>query len=346
MPAINSKNVSIADIAAKLKLSKAAVSFALSGSNMVSNTTKQRVLKTAAKMGYKKSPLVSSLMSSIKRGKVSAFSETMALLIANADKNIVKTHPTLCEYKRGIESEAKRLGYAVDEIWIADPLLNSKTLAKALRARGIRGGVVMGHFLGEFFKPKFAEIWRNFSFVSVGVKTSSSFGPVVSADQYAASYLAFENCVKKGLSRVAIIMEKEVDYFVDGRFIAGFLRAQFEVEKRNRIEPFTVPFAAVNFKEKLDEFLKAQKPQAILYLRDYVGDFLRLNKIVADKKILLVQLENRRKAAKNWCGIEQNNYLVGVMAVRNVADILNRKEFIGESATPCITFVSPNWCEF
>ena len=48
MPAVNSKNVSIADIAAKLKLSKAAVSFALSGSNMVSNTTKQRVLKTAA----------------------------------------------------------------------------------------------------------------------------------------------------------------------------------------------------------------------------------------------------------------------------------------------------------
>ena len=205
---------------------------------------------------------------------------------------------------------------------------------------------MVGHFLGEFFKPKFAEIWRNFSFVSVGVKTSSSFGPVVSADQYAASYLAFENCVKKGLKRVAIIMEKEVDYFVDGRFIAGFLRAQFEVEKRNRIEPFTVPFAAKNFGEKLDEFLRAQKPQAILYLRDYVGDFLRLNKIVADKKIVLVQLENRRKIIKNWCGIEQNNYQVGVMAVRNVADILNRKEFIGENATPCITFVSPNWCEF
>ena len=340
------KNVSIADMAEKLNLSKAAVSFALSGSNMVSKATKERVLKTAAKMGYQKSPLVSSLMSSIKRGKVSAFSETVALLIANADKNIIKKHPTLREYKRGIESEAKRLGYVVDEIWVSDPLLDSKTLAKALRARGIRGGVAVGHFLGEFFKPKFAQIWRNFSFVSVGVKTSASFGTVVSADQYAASYLAFENCVKKGLKRVAIIMEKEVDYFVDGRFIAGFLRAQFEVEKCNRIEPFTVPFASADFGAKLNSFLKTQKPQAILYLRDYVGDFLRLNKIVADNKILLVQLENRRKITKNWCGIEQNNYSVGVMAVRTLADILNRREFTGEIATPYVSFVSPSWCEF
>ncbi|MBQ6535055.1 MAG: LacI family DNA-binding transcriptional regulator, partial [Opitutales bacterium] len=178
------KRVSLADIAAKLGISKSAVSLALNDSPMVSPKTRALVAKAARSMGYSRNSLVSSMMSSIKRGAVGSFSETIALVNGNRDEFALTNHPTLPKYCVGIREEAERLGYRINEFWLHDPKMTGERFFRALRSRGIRGGIILGHSFGSVFPPSFKRVWENFYFVSAGIKTRDPNLEMVSADHY------------------------------------------------------------------------------------------------------------------------------------------------------------------
>ncbi|MFR6032965.1 MAG: hypothetical protein ACLUKN_07125 [Bacilli bacterium] len=88
------------------------------------------------------------MMSHMRKSTIGNFRETIALLNGNRDKNAFKNHSTLPIYKKSVMKEASELGYNVDEFWLLDPNLNCKKLSAILRARGIRGGIIMGHTEG------------------------------------------------------------------------------------------------------------------------------------------------------------------------------------------------------
>lgn len=165
------KKVTLADIARKTNLSKGAVSFALKNSPMVSEKTRRRVQSAARAMGYKKNELVSSLMSKIRAGSEKSFSETIAVINGNLDEFALKNHPTLPRYYAGIRQEAARLGYAVNEFWMHAPGTDAEKLAGIFRSRGIRGGIVLGHSFGNIFPRGFEKIWRDFYFISAGIRS-------------------------------------------------------------------------------------------------------------------------------------------------------------------------------
>lgn len=337
---MNNKRVTLSDIASKTGLSKGAVSFALRNSKMVSEKTRAKVLSAAKKLGYERSALVSSVMSSIKRG--GGFLESVALLNANEDEYILSKHPTLSKYCIGIKEEAKLLGYSVNEIWLRDPRLEISKLMRAFRSRSIRGGIVIGHFLGEVFKPKYSPIWENFSFVSIGVKSSESPLELVSTDHYAVTSEALSKCLKLGFTRPGLVMEKIIDEYVDGRFIAGYLRMQLDMPEQNRIPPFTASMREPGYPKKFSEWIMRYKPDALLYLRNSLREIFLDLPAKTKRNIRLVQLE-RRSDATDWIGMEQNNDAVGRVAMRRLADMLNKEPgHIGENAD-LVTLVSPKW---
>ncbi|MDY5582920.1 MAG: LacI family DNA-binding transcriptional regulator [Candidatus Merdousia sp.] len=338
---METKKTTLADIAKKLKISKSAVSLALKDSPMVSKRTRDRVAKAARSMGYVRNELVSSMMSSMKKNAYGVFSESVALINGNIDEYALTNHPTLPKYYVGIKEEAKRLGYSINEFWLHDPRLNAEILAKTFRSRGIRGGVIIGHSADNVFPAEYESIWRDFYFISVGIQTFNPTLEMVSADQYAVAYGATKKAVELGYKRPALVIEKHIDEIVGGRFVGGFLRAQFDLPAADRIAPFTYSDTLSGYVNKLYSWLDKRKPDVVLYLLDSTRE------IIADKPrnggcIPLIQLE-RRGYVPEWTGMEQNNDLVGRVALRRLCDMLNRNPARGGEASNLLTLVPPTW---
>lgn len=340
------KRTTLSDIAKALGLSKSAVSLAMNDSPMVSKQTRKLVADTALKMGYVKNELVSSMMSSIKRTGGKKFSETIALVNGNQDEFALTNHPTLPRYCEGIREEAARLGYSINEFWLHRPRLTGESFSRMLRSRGIRGGIILGHSFGNVFPPSFKCVWKNFYFVSAGIKTHDPNLEMVSADHYAIAYHAMLNAIQKGYKRIALIIDEYIDNLVDGRFVAGFLRAQMGLPTENKIPPFTESLPDGDTKN-LDAYLQKYNPDAILYLLDRTRKSLENSAVFKHKKIAMIQLERRNTNIDipNWIGMEQNNDIVGKVAMRRLADMLSRTSaVVGENAN-VLTLIPPSWVE-
>ncbi len=336
------KATNLADIAKKAGISKSAVSLALNGSSMVSSKTRKKIERLARTMGYKRNALISSMMSSIKKQDNSKYSETIALINGNIDEFALKNHPTLPKYVEGIKDEAERLGYTINEFWLHDPNLNGELFVHILNSRGIRGGIILGHSFGTVFPKSFHKVWKEFYFISAGIKTQEPKLEMVSADHYAITYQAVCNAIKLKYKRPALVIEESIDNLVDGRFVAGFLRAQMQLDSKQHIKPFLKSDNDFNYVQELYKWIDENNPDVIFYLLNSTREIILAKPKKRKSSIKLIQLE-RRSIQPNWTGMEQNNDTVGRIAMRRLADMLNRTSaVIGENAN-LVTLVPPTW---
>ena len=335
------RRISISDIAKQTKLSKASVSFALRNSPMVSKQTRKKVQEVAKEMGYQNNAVVSSLMSKLRKKNLTSFVETIAIVNGNSDEFALERHPTLPTYYQGIKKEANRLGYAINEFWLHSDDFKRKNIARIFHSRGIRGGIILGHTFGNEFPKYFEKILHEFYFVSAGIRTYNQSLEVVASDDFLISYKAFVEAVALGYKRIAIVLDEYIDDLVGGTLIGGFLRAQLKNKKAN-IPPFMESEQSPYFKNALQEWVEQYKPDAILFLLNTTREILKNISFIKKNKIKLIQLERRSKI-KDWIGIEQNNDVVGRVAVRRLADMLNRNStIIGENSN-MITLIKPTW---
>ncbi len=338
---IMSKNITMGDIAKAAGISKSAVSLALNNSPSIPKSTRERIFKLAENMGYVRNNLVSALMSNIKKKDVEKFSETIAVINGNQDEFALKNHPTLPKYFEGISAEAKRLGYKINEFWLHDARFNSNALSKVLRSRGIRGGIILGHSFGTTFPPSFKSVWKNFYFISVGIKTRSPSLEMVSADHYAITNQATNKAIEMNFKRPGLIIEEYIDELVDGRFLAGYMRAQMHFKRENKIPPMTKSHTDSDYAKALDKWIEKHKPDVILYLMNYTREVFEKSKWYGH--IPLIQLEQRTNLGE-WVGrMEQNNDIVGQMAMRRLADMLSRSSSKVLENANMVTLVPPTW---
>ena len=326
------KVVTLSDIAQKANLSKGAVSFALKNSPMVSEKTRKMVQALAKSMGYEKNQLVSTLMSKIRASKSDSFYETIAVINGNLDEHALRRHPTLPRYYEGIREESERLGYAINEFWMHAPGITPEKLAKIFHSRGIRGGIVLGHSFGNEFPEGYEKIWQ--------IRSYNASLEVVASDDFLISYNSYIEVSNMGFKNIGIVVEESTDDLVGGTLIGGYLRAQMKRNPRYICPPFIENENSPSFRKDLEKWLESNKPDAILYLLDSTREILSKIKKVGNAR--LFQLE-KRGYVKNWVGMEQNNDLVGRVAVRRLADMLNRVSAIAGENSNMITLVRPTW---
>ncbi len=333
------KNVSMKDIAAKLNLSKAAVSFALNGSQKVSEQTRKKVLAAARRLGYRKSPVISAVLASVKTR--SQFMGTVALVNANPRRDAYVRYPIFSKYAQGAKSMAQKLGFAVDDIWLGS--LSPQKLEKILTSRGIRGALILGHTSPDSVPPEMAEVLKNFIVVSVGIKLENSDADCVCADKFRiAEHAAFE-MISRGYSRIMFVLDEGIDNLVDGRFVGGFLRAQLSLPEADRIPPFLELSAAEKNPRIFSAFFKKYKPDAVLSISETTNE--RIGKIGFrfPENVAVVRLENTPNSG-DWKAIDLNYETVGAEAMKRLADYLNSpySDDLPRS-TQLTTVVSPRW---
>ena len=337
--------VSIRKIADMLGISKGTVSLALNNSERVSKKTLKKVQAVAAELGYRKSAIVSTMMSSMRRSTIGEFRETIAVLNGNEDKEALRRHATLPTYYNGVLEECADIGFKADEFWLFDPELNEKKLSAILHARGIRGGIIMGHTHESIFKS-YSKIWRDFKIVSVGISVHNPAYEMVSSNHFEVAKTAFHKLRQMGFKRPALILDEYIDNLVDGRFYGGYLRVQMDYPPEERTPIFTENNYSPTYRENLVKFLKRERPDVLMYMLAQTGYFLDKNVRMADgRKYPIVQLERRNDVGikrKNWSGMEQNNDIVGKFAVKRLAALLNMTSKHIHSPQ---TLIAPDWIE-
>lgn len=230
------RSVSQTDIAKLAGVSKSTVSRVLSMRWKASDNTTKKIKFLAKKLNYIPNKSLSAMMSSFRtqRGIDKNF-ETIAFINTKSQRDVSGFYSAITKYVAQAKKSAKRKGYAVCEIWLGEKNLTTVGLERILNARGIRGGIVYGHYYKDSIPADFLKVLKKFSFVSMGVLSPQNFRMSVFMDRFLIIRGYIKRIKKMGFSRVGFVIEKFADSYENGKFTGGFLNAQ--LGGRNIIMP-------------------------------------------------------------------------------------------------------------
>lgn len=337
------KRVTMSAVAKKAGFSKNTVSLALRHDPQIPEVTRRRIERIAKQLGYAKNPVVAQLMTELRKAGPAGYRRTFALLNANQDARAFTRHPTIPAYVAGCWRRAAAHGCTLDEFWLHDPELDGGRLNRVLKARGIRGVIVVGMMKENRLPARFAETWRQHATVVTGVRTH---GPTLSfacVDHHALVLEAMEQARRLGYRRPALVVEDAIDRLVDGRFSAGFWTGQRVLAEAERVPGFYDVEGARGEPERFHAWYRRWKPDVIFTLHTVVREWLEAEGVKAPRDVGLIQLERRRGCA-DWAGMEQHNDLTGEAAVDMLVGMLNNNE-AGVPAFPRATLVGGSWAE-
>lgn len=335
------KKVSMQTIAEALGVSKNTVSLALRNDPQISRPTRERIRQTAQHLGYRRDPVVGQVMAGIRsaRGAQGA----LALCNAHHDPAAFSRHPTIPAYVAGCRQRAEHLGYALNEFWLHDRELSGEQLERILKARGIRGLVVVGLMDDNRLPAQFKNVWRHFSTVVTGVRTRQPALSFACTDHHIVALRAFEKALELGYRRPGLVLDSVIDQLVEGRFTAGYREGQQVLPRNRRLEPFGDVTGARNDRQRFRVWFEKARPDVIFTLYNEVRDWTAEMGFDAPADIGLIQLE-WRASKPEWAGMNQHNEVVGEAAIDMLVSMLHNAE-VGPPPFPLATLVGGSWVD-
>lgn len=333
----------MATIAKQAGVSKNTVSLALRGDPQIPLTTRERIADIARELGYQRNPVMAQLMVELRKTRPAGYRRTLAVLNANHDPDALRNHPTLPPYLEGIKQRATFHGYQLNEFWLHDPELYGERLNRILKARGIRGILIVGLMKENRLPDRFAATWATQACVVTGVRTR---GPTLSfacSDHHALVLEAMEQAQRLGYQRPALVVDEHIDQLVEGRFSASMWTAQKALPARRRLPGFYHVEAARTEPAAFHAWREQHRPDVILTLYSCVRDWLEQSGLSIPADIGLIQLE-RRTSHPEWAGLDQHNNQTGEAAVDMLISMLNHQEF-GIPRHPRATLIGPTWVD-
>jgi len=331
----------MATIAAHAGVSKNTVSLALRGDPQIPEKTRRRIERIARSLGYAKNPVVAELMSELHKTGHPGYRRTLALINAYRTADAFRTHPTIPVYAAGARRRAAFHGYKLDEFWLHDPKLDGERLDRILRARGIRGALVVGLMNENQLPARFASTWASHACVVTGVRTHEPTLPFCCVDHHALVLEAMEHILALGYRRPALVVDEHIDELVERRFSAGMWVGQQALPKAARLPGFYDVEAARLDRRRFHAWLERHEPDVLLTLYTAVRTWVEAAGRRVPEDIGLVQLE-RRQHDEDWAGMDQHNDLVGEAAIDRLVAMLHRRE-TGTGAQLRATLISGSW---
>jgi LacI family transcriptional regulator len=333
--------VSMSDVARRAGVSKNTVSLALRADQQIPANTRARITRIAARMGYRRNPVVGELMARLHAGGSRRFQSTLAVINAHTDPQAFTDHPTIPLYVRGCRRRADELGYQLNDFWMHDPTLSARRLVQIFNARGISGGIIVGLMKENRIPEPFLPVIEAFPFVVTGVRTHNPALSFACVDHHMVAVRAFEKALELGYKRPGLVLDRKIDALVDFRFSAGYRTAQQAVPARRRLRPFFEVNSARSEGRIFREWLRTEKPDVIFTLYNEVRDWLEKEGFGVPEDVALIQYEWRENKPE-WPGMNQHNDLSGQASVDMLVGMLHRGER-GPPPFPLATLICPSW---
>jgi DNA-binding LacI/PurR family transcriptional regulator len=328
--------VTIRDIAREAGVSPASVSHAFRGDHHVSAEKRKQILGIAERMGYSPHPMVSALMSEIRRNKV-VEGETVLAMADFFTGNSRLRHTSRRLIYEGAAARAKQLGYRLDLFEPVEEGWSMDRFTKILRARGING-IIVPPFPSQPDLPEgFA--WEEFSVVTVGyVCRSHAFHSVI-PDQLGGMELALNEVAGRGYHRVGLYISADHDRRVRHSWSGLYY---WHCSAREHAPPGALlHFYEKPSREEFKRWIKKTRPEVVI--SDFGVDWDLMQREAVAKETGYIQLICHAKPSPH-CGINQNYGLEGAAAV----DLLSTQLYRNERGTPSFRMnvqISPTWVE-
>lgn len=330
------KRTTIAEVARRAGVSRAAVSYALRDDPNIAAATRARIRKVADALGYRPDPTLAKLMAHLHGGRGRRYAGKIALLNVNEDEAYWRTTAALMDFRKSAERCAAALGYETEEFWLHEPGRSPRRLAQMLVARGIRG-LLVGSTGRRGSAVEFP--WARFAAVTVGYSVETPALHRVVTHHYRNTRLALRHVEAAGCRRIGFVAQRGSEATMENLHLAGFLAWQQETPEAERVPPLMMeerdPAA-------LRRWFDAWRPEAILSV-SLEAEHLEAAGLRAPRDVGWVKLllwDEREDVA----GVRPGYDRLGGAAVNLLAGQLQHDEF-GVPENPTIVQVEGRWRE-
>lgn len=312
----------LADIARRSGVSTYTVSLALRGNPRVAAPTRAHVREIARQLGYRPNPLLSALMSRVRRRHGRETGVALGFIVCREKA----AHPGQLDYQKlllaGAAARARELGYRLDPIRLTSVNGHGRRLQAVLDARGIHG-LIVGPVPARDFRLDLA--WDRLACVTIG----HSFGEVpihrVTHNQYRSLRLVFALCRERGWQRPGVLLSRRVLEAVDQGFLGGYLTGSYLEARRIVVPPLLYDDAHFD-RATLVAWIKKHRVDAVLTLRHDTPDWLREAGYRVGRDLGLVMLD-RTESDHDISGIDQHHFEMGAAASEVLAQSLQNSQF-------------------
>lgn len=326
-------------IADHAKVSKSAVSLALRNDPRIPEATRLRIQKVAEAMGYRRNPVVDSLMTQLRAGRQPSFRANLALINCSRLKDLTENH-TFRRLREGVLRRGEQLGYGIEEFWLEQPDMRPQRLKQILDARGIRGLLLIAALRPDTIDDSYEDFWYDFACAVIGVTHLKNQLNCSTNDQYLTARRATEKCLELGYRRPLLVVPEVDDILLEDKFSAGFYSMQRHLAKKDRLSYLPLD---VDQMERVIARVRKSAPDVIITNRDEVYPALIGAGISVPAEIGLVHLDWHADLTQ-CAGMRQNNRVVGSAGVDLVAGQLQKNEF-GSQEFPKVIQIESVWID-
>ncbi len=311
------------DLARLARVSHTTVSLALRNHPSIPPATRARIAELARKHHYQPDAMLAALNAYRVRRAPSQFQGTLAWLTSFASAGAWREMIQAEGYFLGAHARAERLGYKLEEFWIADPALSAHRASHVLQARGVRGLLVAPLPVAH---GDLALDWNRFSAVALGYSLARPQLHVVMNHQFRNMRHLVHQLHRLGYRRIGFAMPATTDERVDHNYLGGFWVTQQElIPGSSRIAPWLAPaFTEEGFRE----WARATEPDAIITSASWAHQVIKW--LAADGRHVPrdvgVAVASTPFGDRTISGIDENVRAVGAMAVDTVVGMIHRNE--------------------
>lgn len=330
------RRVRLVDIAKMAEVDKSTVSLALRGDPRIKEATRERVLATAKELGYAPDPHLSQLMGYLRSTDGKQQGECIGyLMLTPPGVSDLEETPFFRKYHDGAKAEIEQIGYRVDIFRLRDYSFNTRRLSEVLHHRGIQG-LIVSPPVGMEELDKFD--WSHFAAITMGYRLRSPALNRVVCDQIVIIRMVLGQLVARGYKRPLLAHRTGRDLHVKHRWSIAF-DGTSSIFK-------TLEARHVYSGDPDDNFVNAVKEtqaDCVIGLSHVFGEALKKAGYNFPHDLGYVLLD-KYDGPEGVCSVDQQPYLLGQMAARQLSGFLDRHE-IGVPETPFTMTIRPSWCE-
>lgn len=295
----------LADIARELGVSKMTVSRALRGGKHVSVELRERVAKTAAKLGYQPDPEIAKLMTHMRRGRKAASPRTLAFIWAEREPGEIAKSSWSQQLVLGAHRQAKKLGFQLEEFHLESRGMTARRLSGILEARGVPGFILSP--LVSRSRGHVSMAWEKFSSVVIGLGFARPQLHRVHHHHYLGMMTALRMLKKQGHKLIGFYCGSTINERMFRAWSASFL-AHHPLTEPGKLLALRKTTSRTDFLKWLD----VAKPDVVIDAGHVVKDWLEsVPKNRRPRHITLAWRSDEPKTA----GIDQQAGVLGAAAI-------------------------------
>jgi LacI family transcriptional regulator len=326
------KLTTIRDLAEQTGYGKSTVSLALRDDPRLALATRRRIQRAALEAGYRHNPVVAHLMAQLSKSREQTYKATLALINSTSDPNALEGCGALRAWVDSSEKRARELGYRMDRFWLQEPGLTAAALSRVFRARNITGLLIINRHDVIRLPKNFDPLWKSYSSIVVGNRITEPSLNYVCNDQYHTTLNTVKRLVSLGYQKPGLVMCEDLDRNVEYKFSAGYQKG-FDLYCKGSAIPVIEP-GKKNI-ALFDRWQKNYKPDVVIAINPFPIQWAKQLR----RKINLVSID-RNPFMMKWPGMDQNNEMIGSVAVEQLIGQIHRNEVGLPMVAKCVLIQS------